>query len=90
MTFEQYSLLWNEGFKAFKSGEESLPNLRLHDYEEVKAWLMGYYAAKKEQNNCKTVHYTAVTPEDVIRIQEVASEALGLLKQRLNPNKEHK
>lgn len=40
--------------------------------------------AKKEQNNCKTVHYTAITPEDVIRIQEVASEALGLLKQRLN------
>lgn len=50
MTFEQYSLLWNEGFKAFKSGEENLPNLRLHDYEEVKAWLMGYYAAKENRD----------------------------------------
>lgn len=50
MTFEQYSLLWNEGFKAFKSGGETLPNLRMYCYEEMKAWLAGYYAAKENRD----------------------------------------
>ena len=50
MTFEQYSLLWDDGYRAFISGEDGLSNLHLYDYEQAKAWLMGYYSAKENNN----------------------------------------
>lgn len=61
---------------------------RLASLYEPQSYIVGVTrfngAIPDELQPDKTVHYTAVTPEDVIHIQEVASEALGLLKQRFN------